>query len=1020
MMDFDFLQGNQTQWRICRQLGEGDAGEVFLVESLRSHQPAILKRPKRSSFTTEIVRQASQIDTEARILRSLGKQPLAEDGSLMRIARLLDQSIPGNELTDRYFIVIEQATGFPLAVLDKLVRYAYQTSVFGDEDFDKSSRLYLSKLCERRVIPELLLLRVMEGVLGLFDAIHHLHGQWFQGEYHGILWNDIKLDHFFWDPERSGITIIDWGNGQFLDADGVTQDRLYSPADDYRQFLEIFGQFLAGCAPALHAALQWPSPISPADTSAQGILPLRERISGMVGMQTKSLREARLREVAVASCTPPEAGQLKNLEAIQRRIILHGELPDYPSAARAYERLANALVDEERWLEFVQNCARMAELPGTEERKWSTLLMATRVALECCNPPPTFYQDAIRAGLNNKWGDCMWSLCEATKEDPGPERWKELSDAVRGMVAEVSQPLPTPYGAALRLSQALEADRPKIVERLSLAIANGNLPDPENPEKLLRAYDACVLKLKDEVLGKWIELDPLPPYGDLSYSDVEAILGELDEIIPRLGIDPALFTGELHACLAQPISQTGIILDAWQAKGFKTASQGLRNLLLWDPDRRRVLLVEKAFQEAPDLLEEARRGPQRGERLQEYALRMEFHFRELRSRVSSTYWLGNALDLFSNLRSGKRPGDLLASNPKLADSFPWMRRYQRGQQSEKEANKETGALKPAQRREPAKEGKETRFGEGQEIFLGDALDVWVGEARGSSARVFQGFSRSQTGQLRQMAVKIMRPDKIDYASPLFFEEVQILDRMEDVKEVARMVECGFLQLDGTQELPEEHSQLPANSLSGKAIRYESNGVGLFLENYQDKIDQGWLPYLALEKKSPEDSLLLLCDEGYTRGNYLPLEVGLQIAVQICDILDIAHQRDIVYRDHKILHYYWNSRLRKVSMIDWNVARWYPEGIQELDIRMDLVQFGARALHHILTGRPAPGALPVGPNQPYEIEMAPQQYAAVWTYDDSQRIPDATMDLITRLLAGDYENVARLREDLLMQIQYRNE
>jgi serine/threonine protein kinase len=67
-----------------------------------------------------------------------------------------------------------------------------------------------------------------------------------------------------------------------------------------------------------------------------------------------------------------------------------------------------------------------------------------------------------------------------------------------------------------------------------------------------------------------------------------------------------------------------------------------------------------------------------------------------------------------------------------------------------------------------------------------------------------------------------------------------------------------------------------------------------------------VPYLAIEQQEQANNLLLLCDTGYTRGRFLPLLDGLIIAIQICDLLDVAHSRNIVYRDHKILHYYWQN------------------------------------------------------------------------------------------------------------------
>ncbi len=124
----------------------------------------------------------------------------------------------------------------------------------------------------------------------------------------------------------------------------------------------------------------------------------------------------------------------------------------------------------------------------------------------------------------------------------------------------------------------------------------------------------------------------------------------------------------------------------------------------------------------------------------------------------------------------------------------------------------------------------------------------------------------------------------------------------------------------------------------------------------------------------------------TGGIYRPVAELLLMSIQICEILQEAHNRNIVYRDHKILHYYWLEAMHGIFTIDWNVARLHPEGLSNYEKQMDMVQFGARALHHILTGRTAPGALPLGPTRPEEIEQAAKSYEAQWTYDD-QRLPE---------------------------------
>ena len=147
-----------------------------------------------------------------------------------------------------------------------------------------------------------------------------------------------------------------------------------------------------------------------------------------------------------------------------------------------------------------------------------------------------------------------------------------------------------------------------------------------------------------------------------------------------------------------------------------------------------------------------------------------------------------------------------------------------------------------------------------------------------------------------------------------------------------------------------------------------------------------------------------------RGQFLPLVTLLQMSIQICDILEIAHQRRIVYRDHKLLHYYWQADNNGIYMIDWNVARYHPDGLTDTDLQMDLVQFGARGMHHILTGRTAPGALPLGPTRPEEIEQAAHSYKTVWTYDD-QRLSGRLRDILEHVLAGEYASASVLSSDL---------
>jgi serine/threonine protein kinase len=295
------------------------------------------------------------------------------------------------------------------------------------------------------------------------------------------------------------------------------------------------------------------------------------------------------------------------------------------------------------------------------------------------------------------------------------------------------------------------------------------------------------------------------------------------------------------------------------------------------------------------------------------------------------------------------------------------------------------------------------------------LDTWAPEARGSSARVFAGHLRNRAGKLLPLAIKLMRPDRAEYALPLFKEEARILSLLRDVPGITPCVECGFLKLESDLELPGDESQAPASHLHGSLVRYGVDEVQNFLVSLERRLALGWIPYLALVKRDQKHNLLVYCDAGYTRGWFLPLRESLLLSIQICDILQVAHDRNIAYLDHKILHYYWDPDTHGVAMIDWNIAKRQSQGLSDAERLFDLVQFGARALHHIITGRPAPGALPLGPNQPEEIAQALMSYPVSWTYDD-ERLPLRVKEILEQVLNQGYTHIKDLRADLVRVYQ----
>ncbi len=998
------VAGRSTAWKLIKKLGEGDAGEVYLVESLLEGRIAILKRPHRSTFQGEVTRQASQIDTEGKILRALENVSLESRAGHVRAPALLDSSKPGTEFSERFFIVIEKAEGFDLNSLAREVTMGVPDNKPDEASEGEIGDSLFQQLVARGEVPRLLLLRVLALMLAYILEVHKrlLNDNGLM--HHGAIWNDIKPDHLFWNSANNTLILIDWGNGKFLQPDGTTKDRQFSTLDDARQFIQEMGRFLTNFRPDLHQELGWPADPTGGEAHQAKLEGLYENLEllGSQALDALGQRRSEEREL-IGSAQLHNPQQLPKLEELQDEILSSGELPDYEGLEAVVLGLSTSLASRGNLAEFEKVCELAARLPITGARKWQLLGRLSQVGQEAYAEIGGAVTQALVAGLVDDWPAAIWELAVALQKQNQPAWWSEVSESMRRLHYEIDADLLPPYQALSRVLYILQSNTGKLEDQ-----GSGRELQANDPIKL---YQQLIDVLRSEILPKWCLVEPDPPDAGLEYRDIERILVDLGSLIPNARL-------AVIKTLDQPSAQVRILLEAWDRKEFDQVRKGLRRVLLWDPHRWRVLSAERAILATPAWLEAVLRGPQPGEPLADFMARLELQGRELRNRVGPARWLDMILATLQRIRKGGRASELVASTPEIGAEMPWVTRV--GWVQPNIAPK-TSAIQLE--REPADiqtastiQGlEETRISQEQGFVLGEPLDTWAPEARGSSARVFQGFLKNGNGHLKQAAIKIMRRDRADYSLPLFQEEIEILQMMADVPGVTGILECGYIKLDRGVQLPPESTPVSGRDLRGEVQRYGMDQVEAFQEELSAKIAKGWLPYLALEKRNSDENLMLLCDAGYTRGRFLPLAEGLRMSIQICDILDEAHRRFIVYRDHKILHYYWQDLFNGVFLIDWNVAKHHPQGLSDEEKQFDLVQLGARTLHHIFTGRTAPGALPMGPTRPEEIEAAAHSYKVQWTYDD-QRLPFEMKDLLERVLAGDYSEVADLRNDLLHAFQ----
>ncbi len=317
------------------------------------------------------------------------------------------------------------------------------------------------------------------------------------------------------------------------------------------------------------------------------------------------------------------------------------------------------------------------------------------------------------------------------------------------------------------------------------------------------------------------------------------------------------------------------------------------------------------------------------------------------------------------------------------------------------------------------------------LYLGEPLDTWltagqqdyaIPEAAGSSARVF--LLKNAIGlspYRRDPAFKVMRHDKIAYARPLFLEELNILAGLHGLDGLTPMLQAGYIKLTNGSGWPSEIAPLSkqmeeqgaASKITGRLAVFEPDEITDVLDQFEERLADDWLPFLILERRW-EDNLYLVCDAGYTRGNFvrnLSMKQVLDIATQICGMLETAHSQGATYLDHKLLHYYWNDFRQKVIMIDWNIGHWLPGRFSPEVQQADLVQFSSRALHHIFTGRQAPGTVAVGPNRPEDIANAPTRYKASYSFDVQNRLNADEMRFLEKALDGGFSSAGEMKETL---------
>ncbi|MGQ9889290.1 MAG: hypothetical protein ACUVSX_12480 [Aggregatilineales bacterium] len=230
-------------------------------------------------------------------------------------------------------------------------------------------------------------------------------------------------------------------------------------------------------------------------------------------------------------------------------------------------------------------------------------------------------------------------------------------------------------------------------------------------------------------------------------------------------------------------------------------------------------------------------------------------------------------------------------------------------------------------------------------------------ALGHYARVLEALDR-RAGH--SVAFKVLRPEHLTpngdtrWEYRAFANEANLLMRLADAPQVVNLMDCGYVS---------SPAEVPAG---GEIESFQQDVLG-FAQAMPRFAGLNWRPYLALESLPRTRNLFYLMKTNKPGVRWrLPSEEGLALALQFGTMLKIAHERGVVYLDHKLEHVYWDGT--HLRIVDFNSSRQLegdplsPDNAQLR--RMDVHNLCVGILYPVFTGlsprmtslRPQPGTL----------------------------------------------------------------
>ena len=383
--------GRKFHWQLREQIGKGDAGEVLRVQTELGRDRGLMKRPVQNVSGGTIVRQAVQIENEGKVLAALNGLDARRNNLTVHTPLLLDQSPEGTSKTAALFIVSEEVRGIAISSLLK------------------------NLLQKNASFSQTLVLKVLSS---LFVLLSRVHAQ-------GIAWNDVKMEHIFWDETSNTLSFIDWGNGLFFDT-SEAQHAQHPVSLDYQQFINEGSLLLNQIAPELISEIDWPKDSS--DLTPEALLQLQHRVEYMETYLSMRVKEYQL-AFDKSSRQINSLAELQYILELKQALGRLGVLVQTQPALQSVKRFALRLAGEKAYPDIHALIELLRTyLPEEDHRSWQ--LVDYLLSLEDAYDRPSFPVVLAKTIANDLPG-AIWELEGARSSSRNVPRLTNIQLAMR-------------------------------------------------------------------------------------------------------------------------------------------------------------------------------------------------------------------------------------------------------------------------------------------------------------------------------------------------------------------------------------------------------------------------------------------------------------------------------------------------------------------------------------------------------------------------------------------------------------